>query len=74
MEGEGEDYNPKKPEEIENEMEGFMDDERDMIDFSGSEEDSDEEKFVERQFNYASEISILVDYKIIEKYVLLIAQ
>jgi hypothetical protein len=40
---------------------------------SAEESDDDhEEKFVERQFNFVSEISIFVDYAVISKYLLVI--
>jgi hypothetical protein len=31
-------------------------------------EESEEEEFVERQFNFVSEISIFVDYAVISRY------
>ena len=46
------------------EEDGFHDDEMD--------EESDKEENVERQFNFAGEISMLVDYKVISQYVNLI--
>jgi hypothetical protein len=36
-------------------------------------EESDREENVERQFNFASEISMLVDYKVISHYVSIIS-
>jgi|LauGreDrversion4_2_1035121.scaffolds.fasta_scaffold106055_2 hypothetical protein len=36
------------------------------------EEESEEEEFVERQFNFVSEISIFVDYAVISRYLYLI--
>lgn len=35
-------------------------------------DDDVEEKFVERQFNFVSEISIFVDYSIVSKYLMVI--
>jgi hypothetical protein len=35
-------------------------------------DDDLEEKFVERQFNFVSEISIFVDYTIISKYLMIV--
>lgn len=42
-------------------------------DDSAAEDDDDvEEKFVERQFNFVSEISIFVDYQVISKYLMIV--
>jgi hypothetical protein len=42
-------------------------------DDSLAEDDDDvEEKFVERQFNFVSEISIFVDYQVISKYLMIV--
>jgi hypothetical protein len=35
-------------------------------------DDEHEEKFVERQFNFISEISIFVDYSAISKYLMIV--
>jgi hypothetical protein len=35
-------------------------------------DDEHEEKFVERQFNFISEISIFVDYSVISKYLMIV--
>ena len=35
-------------------------------------DDDHEERFVERQFNFVSEISIFVDYSVITKYLFII--
>lgn len=39
-----------------------------MDDDDSMNEESDEETFVQRQFNFVSEISIFVDYAVISKY------
>jgi hypothetical protein len=40
------------------------------LDFDEDQSDSDEEEAnVERQFNFVSELSVLVDYNVIDKYI-----
>ena len=66
QEGEEEDeFDPSKPDDFRDPMED---------DNSLAEESDDdlEEKFVERQFNFISEISIFVDYTIISKYLMIV--
>lgn len=62
---EEEDFDPNKPEVFRDPMED---------DDSLAEESDDdvEEKFVERQFNFVSEISIYVDYQVITKYLMIV--
>lgn len=62
---EEEEFDPTKPDEFRDPMED---------DDSLAEESDDdvEEKFVERQFNFVSEISIFVDYAIISKYLMVV--
>jgi hypothetical protein len=43
-----------------------------MDDLSDDEEDGDEMRYVEKQFNLLAELSILVDYDIISKYMLVL--
>lgn len=52
---------------VDNDIEEFMDEE---LDFDEDQSDSDEEEAnVERQFNFVSELSVLVDYNVIDKYI-----
>lgn len=69
-----EDYNPAQPENIDKEIDVIADQEDGygsaMDDLSDEEDDYDESgpKYVERNFNFKAEISILVDYQIITRY------
>lgn len=59
------DFNPEEPDEIDDKEATFYDAEM--------EEESDEEREVKRQFEFAPEISILVDYDVVKCYVGLVA-
>lgn len=71
-----EDYNPGKPEDMDKDIDVIAnEDDADGYDsaldnLSDEEDEFDEtgNKFVERKFNFKAEISILVDYQIISKY------
>ena len=73
-----EDYNPNKPENIDKEIDDIANQE-DMYDnvmdnLSDDEEDYDDGqgKYVERQLNFKGEISSLVDYDILSKYMMIL--
>ena len=53
---------------VENEVEEFMDEEL-AYDEEDSDSEPEEETNVERQFNFVSELSVLVDYNVIDKYI-----
>jgi len=61
------DFNPENPDDLNGEQkeDTFYDEEM--------EEESDEEREVKRQFEFVSEISILVDYDVVKNYVRLIS-
>jgi hypothetical protein len=71
------DYNPQKPEEIDQRVDELVyefeedEDEAGMY-YSGSEDDDAEEVNVERNFIFVSEISTFVDYNVVSKYMLLL--
>lgn len=70
-----EDYNPNKPENMDKEIDMIVNEEDDHDAFdnlSVDSDDEDEHKLVERKFNFLAEISSLIDYDIISKYLLVI--
>ena len=71
-----EDYNPKKPEDINGKTDevvyAFEDEGDDDIEYSGSEDEDGIEVNAERQFNFVSEISVLVDYNVISQYMIIL--
>jgi hypothetical protein len=66
------DFDPNKPEGIEEKIDHIV--HQDLYEDEGyndSEEDDEsdtEEKYQERQFNFIGEISTLVDYNVVSKY------
>lgn len=69
-----EDYNPNKPENIDKQIDDLanQEDEYDSVldNLSDDEDDYDESgnKYVERSFNFLGELSTLIDYNVISKY------
>lgn len=60
---EDDDFNPNRPDDFEE-----NDPIEDQLSIEDESDDEGGEKYVERQFNFVSEISIFVDYSVISKY------